>query len=115
MRYAVVALMLIVVVALTGHFQRMAAGRQTEKSEAEQSEAGQSGKDAKPEKTDDEPLLLLDDDPPLLLDDDPPLAEITRTQVKSFLAAQRVSKKTVLNYHVGLSALYTWATAEQIV
>ena len=73
MRYAVVVLMLIVAVALTWHFQRMAAGRQTEKSEAEQSEAGQSGKDAKPEKTDDEPLLLLDDDPPLLLDDDPPL------------------------------------------
>ena len=39
------------------------------------------------------------------LDDDPPLIEITEEEVRLFLAAQTVSKKTILNYHLGLSAL----------
>jgi integrase/recombinase XerD len=44
------------------------------------------------------------------LDGDPPLDDITRQVIESFLAAQTVSKKTVLNYHTGLAALWTWAT-----
>ena len=41
---------------------------------------------------------------------DPPIAEITADQIRAFLAAQgHLSKKTVLNYHTGLSALWKWA------
>ena len=43
---------------------------------------------------------------------DPPIAEITPGQIQNFLAGQTVSKKTVSNYHVGLSALWTWAVGE---
>lgn len=51
-----------------------------------------------------------------LNDDDPPLAEITADQVRRFLAAQdHLSKKTLLNYHIGLSALWTWAVEESLV
>jgi hypothetical protein len=35
--------------------------------------------------------------------------------VQAFLAAQTVSKKTILNYHIGLSALWTWAANEGLV
>jgi len=48
------------------------------------------------------------------LDDDPPIEEITSKQVESFLAAQTVSKKTLLNYHTGLSALWTWSVNDGI-
>lgn len=40
---------------------------------------------------------------------DPPIDSITHEQIAGFLAAQTVSKKTILNYHTGLSALWTWA------
>jgi site-specific recombinase XerD len=43
---------------------------------------------------------------------DCPLPDITPTQVEAFLAAQPFSEKTVLNYHIGLSALWTWALRE---
>lgn len=44
---------------------------------------------------------------------DPALESITPATIRGFLAAQdHVSKKTVLNYHVGLSALWTWALEE---
>lgn len=47
------------------------------------------------------------------LDGDPLFNEITQTQIESFLASQTdLSRKTVLNYHTGLSALWTWACAE---
>jgi site-specific recombinase XerD len=50
------------------------------------------------------------------LDEDPPINEITPEQVKSFLVSQNgVSKKTLLNYHIGLSALWTWAVKEELV
>ena len=49
------------------------------------------------------------------LEEDPPLEEITPKDVESFLASQPVSKKTVLNYHTGLSALWTWCVDEGIV
>ena len=49
------------------------------------------------------------------LDDDPPIAAITQHQVERFLAAQTVSNKTILNYHVGLSALWTWAVKNKLV
>ena len=48
------------------------------------------------------------------LDCDPPIEEITSKQIEAFLAAQKVTKKTVLNYHIGLSALWTWAVADGI-
>lgn len=46
---------------------------------------------------------------------DLPIAEITTHHVRTFLAEQTVSKKTVLNYHVGLSSLWTWALQEELV
>jgi len=47
---------------------------------------------------------------------DAPIGEITVAQVRGFLAAQRhLSKKTVRNYHTGLSALWTWAADEGLV
>lgn len=51
----------------------------------------------------------------IFLNDDPPFEEITLQQIEAFLAAQKVSKKTVLNYHIGLSALWTWAVNDGIV
>jgi integrase/recombinase XerD len=50
------------------------------------------------------------------LDEDLPIEEITRHHIEAFFAAQtKVSNKTILNYHVGLSALWTWAASEHIV
>ena len=43
---------------------------------------------------------------------DPPLLAITAHQVEKFLSIQPVSKKSILNYHTGLSAMWTWAVAE---
>ncbi|MCK4724770.1 MAG: tyrosine-type recombinase/integrase [Anaerolineales bacterium] len=45
---------------------------------------------------------------------DPPLISISPEQVRSFLSSQEVSKKTLLNYHTGLSALWTWAVDDGI-
>ena len=39
------------------------------------------------------------------LEKDPPMEEITPDDIRGFLAVQNVSKKTLLNYHFGLSAL----------
>lgn len=47
--------------------------------------------------------------------DDPALTAIDRGDVQSFLASfdpELISAKTLLNYHTGLSAFYTWAVAE---
>jgi site-specific recombinase XerD len=49
------------------------------------------------------------------LDNDPIIEEVTHQQVETFLAAQKVSKKTLLNYHTGLSALWSWCLNEGIV
>ena len=49
------------------------------------------------------------------LDKDTPITEITLDMVQAFLAAQTVSKKTILNYHTGLSSMWTWALAEGLV
>lgn len=47
------------------------------------------------------------------LDDDPPIDEITADQVRAFLAKQDgLSNKTLLNYHTGLSALWSWAVKD---
>ena len=51
----------------------------------------------------------------VFLQEDPPVSSITSKQVESFLAIQTVSKKTLLNYHSGLSALWTWAVNEELV
>jgi site-specific recombinase XerD len=40
---------------------------------------------------------------------DPIFADISKEDITEFLSVQTVSNKTLLNYHVGLSALYTWA------
>ena len=45
---------------------------------------------------------------------DPLVEEISKKQVELFLAAQKVSKKTLLNYHTGLSAFWTWCFKEGI-
>jgi site-specific recombinase XerD len=50
------------------------------------------------------------------LDEDLPIEEINRHHIEAFFAAQtKVPNKTILNYHVGLSALWTWAVSEHIV
>jgi site-specific recombinase XerD len=46
---------------------------------------------------------------------DSPINSISKTQVEAFLAAQPFSTKTILNYHIGLSALWTWAYSEGYV
>ncbi len=43
---------------------------------------------------------------------DAPINTITTTQIAAFLAAQPFSEKTVLNYHIGLAALWTWCIRE---
>lgn len=44
------------------------------------------------------------------------LAAITAADLQGFLAAQTaVSPKTLLNYHTGLAALYTWLVSQSIV
>lgn len=46
---------------------------------------------------------------------DPEFHHITPDHIRRFLAAQNgISKKTLLNYHTGLSALWTWAVGEGI-
>jgi site-specific recombinase XerD len=45
---------------------------------------------------------------------DPPFCEITHELIRGFLGIQTVSNKTVLNYHIGLSALWTWAVTEHL-
>ena len=50
----------------------------------------------------------------VFLEDDPAIDAITSKQVEGFLAVQVVSKKTILNYHIGLSALWTWAVKDGI-
>ena len=43
---------------------------------------------------------------------DPPILQISKHQLETFLAVQTVGKKTLLNYHTGLSALWTFAYNE---
>jgi site-specific recombinase XerD len=49
------------------------------------------------------------------LSEDPPIESISVKQVEAFLACQKVAKKTILNYHTGLSALWTWAVKEDLI
>lgn len=47
---------------------------------------------------------------------DPPMVSITADDVREFLSSlDGLSAKTILNYHVGLSALWTWALSEALV
>lgn len=46
---------------------------------------------------------------------DVPVSEITPGQLRSFLGAQQVSQKTILNYHVGLSALFSWLVSDGLL
>lgn len=45
----------------------------------------------------------------------PNIQDITPDQISSFLAAQPVSKKTVSNYHIGLSSMWSWLTKQRLV
>jgi integrase/recombinase XerD len=50
------------------------------------------------------------------LKDDLVFSQITREHITNFLAScQTITQKTLLNYHVGLASLYTWAVKEGIV
>ena len=40
---------------------------------------------------------------------DMPINAVGTSQISAFLSAQTVGTKTLLNYHIGLSALWTWA------
>lgn len=52
----------------------------------------------------------------LFLGGDPPLKSITAHQVERFMASlPHLSKKTLLNHHIALSALWTWAQREELV
>jgi integrase/recombinase XerD len=47
---------------------------------------------------------------------DIPIGDVTPNDVRSFLSSlSHLSKKTLLNYHTGLSALWSWALGEGIV
>ncbi len=46
---------------------------------------------------------------------DLPFRSISAQKVESFMRVQEVSKKTILNYAIGLSALWTWAVKEDLV
>jgi len=50
-------------------------------------------------------------------DRDPLFSSITKTDIREFLRlhANRISSKTLQNYHTNLSALYTWAIREDAV
>lgn len=49
------------------------------------------------------------------LQDNRCISSISKHDIEEFLAGQQVSEKTLLNYHAGLSALWTWALAEGLV
>lgn len=50
------------------------------------------------------------------LGNDPPLHKISVTTLRAFLASQsHLSRKSVLNQHIALSALWTWAVKEGLV
>jgi site-specific recombinase XerD len=52
----------------------------------------------------------------IFLDDDPLITAITPDQVRAFfISCDGLSKKTLRNYHIGLSALWTWALDEGLV
>lgn len=52
----------------------------------------------------------------LFLDKDPDIQDIEDNLIAEFLASQTdVCDKTVLNYHIGLSSLWTWAAKRKIV
>jgi site-specific recombinase XerD len=46
---------------------------------------------------------------------DPHIGSITHQHVEDFLRVQTVSNKTILNYTIGLSALWHWALKEDLV
>jgi site-specific recombinase XerD len=46
---------------------------------------------------------------------DVPFQDITKETIEKFLGSLRLKKKTVLNYHTGLSALWEWAFKEKLV
>lgn len=43
------------------------------------------------------------------------VGQISRRTVEEFLQSLQVGKKTKLNYHIGLSALWTWMVEEELV
>jgi len=45
---------------------------------------------------------------------DLPFNEITSNHIRTCLAQQDVSKKSLYNYHVALSAIWTWAIREEL-
>lgn len=49
------------------------------------------------------------------LERDPDVRAITHRHVEDFLRVQTVSNKTILNYTIGLSALWHWAVKENLV
>lgn len=46
---------------------------------------------------------------------DMPIDKVGTNQITAFLGAQKVGKKTIVNYHIALSALWTWALKEEYV
>lgn len=46
---------------------------------------------------------------------DKAIDQVTRFDIRSFLAAQTVGNKTLLNYHVGLSVFFKWLVNEELI
>lgn len=47
--------------------------------------------------------------------DDPTVRSLSGRDIEAFMASQNVGKKSLLNYHIGLSAMWTWMMAEGMV
>lgn len=52
----------------------------------------------------------------IFLGEDTPIQSITKHEIEEFFSEQdEISKKTLLNYHTGLSAMWHWAVDEKLV
>ena len=47
--------------------------------------------------------------------EDPQIRKVDSHMIAAFLGLQEVSKKSKLNYYIGLSSLWTWALREELV
>jgi integrase/recombinase XerD len=46
---------------------------------------------------------------------DIPVSDISRNDLRKFLADQTVSKKTLYNYHIGLSVFFKWCLSDDLI
>ena len=46
---------------------------------------------------------------------DRPIDQVTKNDIRLFLAGQTVCNKTLLNYHVGMSVFFKWLISEDLL